>query len=64
MPRRTIEYRLSDGREVTIEFVEQGGAVVVKTTFDAEDDNPIDVQRTGWQAIADNFGRHVEARLA
>lgn len=62
VPHQTIEYRLSDGREVKVEFVERCDAVVVKTTFDAEAENSTEMQRTGWQAILDNFGRHVEAK--
>ena len=61
-PHKAIEYRMSDGREVTNEFVEQANGVLVKTTFDAETENPPDLQRTGWQAILDNFGRYVEAK--
>ena len=61
VPGRTIEYRMSDGREVTVEFVERPGGVLVKETFDAETENPPELQRTGWQAILDNFARHVEA---
>jgi hypothetical protein len=33
----------------------------VKVTFDSETENPPEVQRTGWHAILDSFGRHVEA---
>ena len=62
VPRRTIEYRMSDGREVAVEFAEQAGGVRVRTTFDAETENPPELQRTGWQAILDNFGRYVEAK--
>lgn len=62
VPHKTIEYRLSDGRDVKVEFVERSDAVFVKTVFDAEAENPPEVQRAGWQAILDNFGRHVEAR--
>ncbi len=29
--------------------------------FDAEDSNPIELQRQGWQAILDNVARYVEA---
>jgi uncharacterized protein YndB with AHSA1/START domain len=61
VPRKLIEYRMSDGREVKVEFVERDGDVLVKETFDAETENPAEVQRAGWQAILDNFGRHVEA---
>lgn len=62
VPRKTIEYRMTDGREATTEFIERDGAVLVKTTSDAETKNPPNVQRQGWQAILDNFGRHVEAK--
>jgi uncharacterized protein YndB with AHSA1/START domain len=62
VPRETIEYRMSDGREVKVEFIERDGAVLVKETFDAETENPAEMQRQGWQAILDRFGRHVEAR--
>ena len=61
VPHKTIEYRMSDGREVEVQFVETGDGVVVTSTFDAETENPAEVQRQGWQAILDNFGRHVEA---
>lgn len=62
VPHETIEFRMSDGREVKVEFVERDGGVLVKETFDAESENPPEVQRTGWQAILDNFGRYVEAK--
>jgi uncharacterized protein YndB with AHSA1/START domain len=62
VPRKTIEYRMSDDREVEVEFVERADGVLVKETFDAESANPPELQRTGWQAILDNFCRHVEAK--
>jgi uncharacterized protein YndB with AHSA1/START domain len=61
-PRRLIEYRMSDGREVRVEFDERAGGVQVKETFDAESENPPEMQRQGWQAILDAFARHVEAK--
>jgi uncharacterized protein YndB with AHSA1/START domain len=61
VPKKAIEYRMSDGREVKVEFVEDPGGVLVKETFDAETENTPELQRQGWQAILDNFGRHVEA---
>ena len=30
--------------------------------FDAEGENPIELQRQGWQAILDRFARHVEGK--
>src|ERR687891_519749 len=57
VPEKVIEYRMSDGREVKVELVEQSGGVLVRTTFDAETENTPELQRQGWQAILDNFGR-------
>ena len=62
VPRETIEYRMSDGREVEVEFVERPGGVLVRETFDAEAENPPELQRQGWQAILDSFARYVQAR--
>ena len=61
VPRKLIEYQMSDGREVTVEFKQDAGGVLVRETFDAETQNPPELQRQGWQAILDNFARHVEA---
>jgi uncharacterized protein YndB with AHSA1/START domain len=59
-PRKLIEYRMGDGREVKVEFAEEAGRVTVRETFDPETLNPPEMQREGWQAILDNFARHVE----
>jgi uncharacterized protein YndB with AHSA1/START domain len=62
VPNEIIDFRMSDGREVNIEFVQQADGVFVRETFDAESENPAEMQRAGWQAILDNFGRHVGTR--
>ena len=62
VPGQVIEYRMGDGREVTVEFVEGADGVLVRETFDAESENPPEMQRQGWQAILDNFARYVEAK--
>lgn len=61
VPRERIEYRMSDGREVSVEFIDEDDGVRVRNTFDAETENPPEMQRQGWQAIVDSFGRYVEA---
>lgn len=38
------------------------GGVLAKGTFDPETENPPELQRMGWQAILDSFGRRVEAK--
>lgn len=62
VPGQVVEYRMGDGREATVEFTEGDGGVLVRETFDAETENPAEMQRQGWQAILDNFGRYVEAK--
>jgi uncharacterized protein YndB with AHSA1/START domain len=62
VPRKLIEYRLTDARHVTVEFAERPDGVLVKETFDAEGENEAELQRQGWQAILDNFARYVEAK--
>ena len=62
VPQRTIKYRMDDGREVQVQFTEREGGVHVVSTFDAENENPPEMQRGGWQAILDNFARHVEQK--
>ncbi|MBB4634078.1 SRPBCC family protein [Longimicrobium terrae] len=62
VPGKILEYALSDERGVSIEFVEQADGVLVRETFDGDNEYPEDFQRQGWQAILDNFRRHVEAK--
>ena len=58
---KTIEYVMADGRKVQIQFSSQGDETKVTETFDPENTNPIEMQRGWWQAILDNFKKHVEA---
>lgn len=50
------------GRLATIQFKETNGQTDVIVTFDPETENPIDLQRQGWQAILDNFKKYVETK--
>lgn len=61
-PQRLIEYVMSDGRSVRVEFIDGANGVTVRETFDAEDAHSAEQQRQGWQAILDNFKQHVESR--
>lgn len=56
-----IEYTLGDGRKVSVRFTDNGNETRVVEMFEAEDTNPIEMQRGGWQAILDNFKNYVEA---
>lgn len=55
-----IEYYLGDSRYVKIEFTKVPEGIKVTQTFDIESSNPKEMQRAGWQAILDNFKKHVE----
>ncbi|MBP6333974.1 MAG: SRPBCC family protein [Bacteroidia bacterium] len=56
-----ISYTMGDGRKTMITFVKFGNETKVTETFDAENQNSIEMQRTGWQAILDNFKKYVES---
>lgn len=61
---KAIEYKMDDGREVRIKFTEAGNGTAIAETFDAENTNPAEMQRAGWQAILDNFARYTEKNEA
>lgn len=48
------------GRAATVELIETNGQTVVTVTFDPETENSIELQRSGWQAILDNFKYYTE----
>lgn len=55
-----IEYTMADGRKASVVFINNDNTTEVVETFEAENENSIELQRTGWQAILDNFKKHVE----
>lgn len=57
---KLISYTLGDGRKVKIEFEENGDETKVIETFDPEDQNPVEMQRGGWQAILNNYKKYTE----
>lgn len=60
VPQQLIEYAFGD-RSAQVAFTDSPAGVNVSVTFDAENENTIERQREGWQAILNNFKRHVEA---
>jgi len=61
VPYKLIEYTFGD-RAGVVEFVSAANGVTVRVTFDAETTHPEEQQRQGWQAILDNFAKHVVAK--
>jgi uncharacterized protein YndB with AHSA1/START domain len=58
---KLIEYSFGD-RAAQVEFADSPNGVKVRVTFDSESTHSVEQQRDGWQAILNNFARHVEAR--
>lgn len=61
IPHERIEYAFGD-RAAVVEFVAGAQGVTVRVSFDAEETHSIDQQRDGWQAILNNFAKHVQTR--
>ena len=58
---KRISYTLGDGRKVEVLFAPDGGSTTVTENFEAENINPVEMQRGGWQAILDNFKKYAES---
>ena len=57
-----IAYQIHDGRKVSITFESTNEGTKVTETFETENIHPHDMQLAGWQAILDNFKKHVESK--
>lgn len=55
-----LAYAIEDGREVIVTFTKSGANTKITVQFEPENENPIEMQQSGWQAILDNFKRYVE----
>jgi uncharacterized protein YndB with AHSA1/START domain len=56
--------QLQDARKVAVSFEETPEGVKITETFDMENENSEEMQRSGWQAILDNFKKYVEGYRA
>ncbi len=57
-----IAYTLGDGRKVEVTFEKANDGCNITTVFDAENQNPVEMQQMGWQAIANNFKSYTESK--
>ena len=57
---KLIEYIMSDNRKVIISFEKLENSILITEKFDAENENPIEMQQQGWQMILNNFKEYVE----
>ncbi len=57
-----LEYSLIDGRKVLVTFDDSEEGTKVTEIFEPEEENTVETQRKGWQAILDNFKKYVEGQ--
>ena len=62
MPESLLEYSFGD-RVARVDFTRVSQGVNVKVTFDAEETHSVQQQQDGWQAILNNFKKHVESQI-
>ncbi|GAB4493132.1 MAG: SRPBCC family protein [Raineya sp.] len=55
-----LVFTMPDQRVVQVNFKELNNKTQVTVTFDAENQNPVEMQQQGWQAILDNFKKYTE----
>lgn len=55
-----IESAMGDGRKMIVKFTPAGSAVIVTESFEAENENSLELQRTGWLSILENFKKYCE----
>jgi uncharacterized protein YndB with AHSA1/START domain len=53
-----LEYSFGD-RSARVLFDQVGDTSKVTVEFDTEDENSVDMQREGWQAILNNYAKYV-----
>jgi uncharacterized protein YndB with AHSA1/START domain len=58
---KKIVYTMTDGRQAIIDFNTKHNQTEIIVTFDAENENSIELQRDGWQAILNNFKKYTES---
>lgn len=57
----SFTYTIPDGRQVSVSFNATGNRTEVIVAFDAENQNPVEMQKNGWQAILNSFKSYTEA---
>lgn len=53
-------YGMLNGRQVTVTFHNNGSQTEVTVTFEPEEQNSLEMQKNGWQAILNNFKNYTE----
>lgn len=61
VPNEHIAYTMDDGRKVVIDFAKNNEGMHITESFEAESQNPLDMQQAGWQQILNNFKSYTES---
>jgi len=61
VPNDRIAYTFG-GRKASVIFETKNGSTHVSVAFEVEKENPIEVQRAGWQAILGSYRRYAERK--
>lgn len=56
-----LSYTLGDDRKVSIQFNGDGNSTSIVETFEAENQNSLELQQQGWQSILNNFKKYAES---
>lgn len=57
---KRFDYTMDDGRKSTVTFEDKDGRTLISETFQAENMNPVEMQKTGWQSILNNLKKYAE----
>jgi uncharacterized protein YndB with AHSA1/START domain len=60
VPLQKLKYVFMDQREAEISFSDLPEGTLVQIVFDAENENSLELQQSGWQSILNNFKSHTE----
>lgn len=55
-----FSYTMTDQRKVTVAFIDNQSNTELIVKFEPENENPIEMQKDGWQSILNNFKQYVE----
>ena len=59
---KNIEYIIGDGRRVIVTFENIDGKTKITEVFEKESQNSAELQRSGWQAILNNYKKYIEGK--
>lgn len=57
---KQLDILLGDGRKMSVSFQETENGTIVTEKIEPESQNPVELQKSGWQMILDNFKKYAE----